>query len=90
MRTGGGSSCVCLLALVILGIMPDMSPDSFKRTSLLLDAVIKADSVRHERGGSTGMAALFCFVCAVSGYWVADVRVQLAQLEHLLSRLVRK
>ena len=37
-----------------LGNMPDLSPESFKRTSLMLDAVIQADPVRHERGGSTG------------------------------------
>lgn len=37
------------------GNMPDLSPETFKRTSLLLDAVIRADPVRHERGGSTGL-----------------------------------
>ncbi|CDJ63734.1 protein phosphatase 2C, putative [Eimeria necatrix] len=39
----------------IFGNMPDLSPESFKRTSLMLDAVIQADPVRHERGGSTGL-----------------------------------
>lgn len=34
--------------------MPDLSAETFKRTSLLLDAVIRSDAVRHERGGSTG------------------------------------
>ena len=37
-----------------LGNMADLSPETFKRTSLLLDAAIQADPVRHERGGSTG------------------------------------
>ncbi|CDI78902.1 protein phosphatase 2C, putative [Eimeria praecox] len=37
------------------GNMADLSAETFKRTSLLLDAVIRADPVRHERGGSTGL-----------------------------------
>ncbi|XP_026190283.1 probable protein phosphatase 2C 56 [Cyclospora cayetanensis] len=37
------------------GNMPDLSAVTFKKTSLLFDEVIKADPVRHERGGSTGL-----------------------------------